>query len=124
MRLLLAVTAIFEGVTALALVLLPGAVARLLLGPPLDTPGAVVARLTGCALFALAFICWSARNDAGLVADRVVAAMLFYNAAAVFLLAYARLGLGMTGIGIVPGILAHVALTVWCGVCLRASRRA
>lgn len=122
MRLLLAVIAVFESIAACALVLSPSAGAGLLLGAPLDEPAAVfVARLTGCALFALAFICWTAREDAGRTARRIVAAMLAYNAAAGALLVYAHLGLGLTGVAMGPALLAHAALGAWCGVCLRST---
>jgi hypothetical protein len=122
MRLLLTFIAVFESIAALALVLSPSAAARFLLGAPLDEPASVfVARLTGCALFALAFICWAARVDASRTTRRIVAAMLVYNAAAGALLVHAHLGLGLTGVAMGPALLAHAAIGVWCVVCLRST---
>jgi hypothetical protein len=64
---------------------------------------------------------WLARNDQqSRVWAGPVAAMLFYNIAVATLLAYARLGLGLSGIGLWPTFALHVILALCCIiVCLR-----
>ena len=124
MKNLLTVTAGIEAATGLALLGLPSLVVSLLLGGSLDTPAAlVVARVTGAALLSLGVACWSARNDEkSRAAVGVVTAMLMYNVAAVAVLAYAGIGLGLSGIGLWPAVLLHAALAAWCIACLRTKR--
>jgi hypothetical protein len=121
MRTLLIVTALLEAATGLALAASPSRVVSLLIGSPLDTrQGSVVGRLSGTALLTLGLVCWLARNDQhSRVTAGPVAAMLFYNVAAATLLAYARLGLGLSGIGLWPAVVLHAALALWCIACLR-----
>jgi hypothetical protein len=117
MKILLSVTALLEAATGFALAASPSLLVSLLIGSPLDTrSGSLVGRLAGIALLTLALVCWLARNDqhAG-----PVAAMLFYNVAVAILLAYARLGLGLSGIGLWPTVALHAALALWCIACLR-----
>jgi hypothetical protein len=124
MKTLLIVTAVVEAATGLALLGLPSLVVSLLLGGSLDTPAAlVVARVTGAALLSLGVACWLARNDEkSRAAVGVVTAMLMYNVAAVAVLAYASIGLGLSGIGLWPAVLLHAALAAWCIACLRNKR--
>ena len=69
------------------------------------------------------------RRRAGLHATRpafkrtegLVAAMLLYNIAVGGLLSYARVALGMSGVGLLPAVIAHSALAGWC-VALLASQ--
>jgi hypothetical protein len=120
MRTLLIVTALLEAATGFALAASPSRVVSLLIGSPLDTrPGSLVGRLAGTALLTLGLICWLARNDQqSRVTAGPVAAMLFYNVAAATLLAYARMGLGLSGIGLWPAVVIHAALALWCITCL------
>jgi hypothetical protein len=124
MKNLLTVTAGIEAATGLALLGLPSLVVSLLLGGSLDTPAAlVVARVTGAALLSLGAACWLARNDAqSRAAVGVVTAMLMYSVAAVAVLAYAGIGLGLSSIGLWPAVLLHAALAAWCIACLRTKR--
>jgi len=124
MKNLLTVTAGIEAATGLALLGLPSLVVSLLLGGSLDTPAAlVVARVTGAALLSLGVACWLARNDEkSRAAVGVVTAMLMYNVAAVAVLVYAGIGLGLSGIGLWPAVLLHAALAAWCIACLGNKR--
>ena len=116
MKTLHTVTAVIEAGAGLALGCSPSAVVALLLGTGLDTSAAVVlGRLAGAALLALGVACWLARGDAESRAARgLVAAMLLYNLAAVALLAFAGVGLGLHGVAWWPAVILHAAMTVWC----------
>ena len=75
------------------------------------------------ALLALGLPCWRARDDAGSrAAQGLAAAMLLDNVAAVAVLVFAGLGLKLPDTGLLPAVGSHVALTLWCGVCLRSTK--
>ena len=95
-----------QGLAGAALVLLPKLSISLLLGSPPETSVAfIVTRAVGVALLSLSAAYWLARNDSQSAAARgLVIAMLLYNGAFIFLLGYARIGLGLNGIGLFPGI--------------------
>lgn len=114
-------TALLEIGAGLALLLLPSQFASLALGAPLESPAALtVARVGGSGLIALAIACWLARDDSISPATRaLIAAMLFYNFAAVAVLAYAGLGLHMHGVALWPAVIAHALMGLWCGAVLR-----
>jgi hypothetical protein len=124
LKTLLAITAVIEAGTGIALAVAPSLVVLSLLGSPLDSPaGLVIGRVLGAALFALGTACWLARNDAtGRSAAGLIVAILLYNIATVSLLVYARIGSGMSGIGLWPAAILHAALAVWCVVRLRIAR--
>ncbi len=121
MRSLLAITAVLETATGVALLAMPALLVSILLRAPLDLPaGAVVGRVGGAALVALGFVCWRARQDEhSQSAIGVVIALSFYNVAAVAILAYAWLGEGLGGIVLWMAVFAHAALATWCIACLR-----
>jgi hypothetical protein len=121
MRTLLIVTALLEAPAGFALVASPSLLVSLLIGSPLDTSsGSLVGRLAGVALLTLVLVCWLARNDQqSRVTAGPVTPMLFYNVAVATLLVYARLSLGLSGIGLWPTVALHAALALWCIACLR-----
>ena len=121
MKTLLMLTALLEAATGLALSLSPALPVSFLLGTVLDTPGGLpLARVAGAALLSLGVACWLARDDRQSRATRgIVAAMVVYDVAAVTVLVHARLGLGLSGIGLWPAVLLHLTLAVWCIACLR-----
>ena len=120
MKRLLIATAALESVTGLALLAVPAMVVSVLLGAMLDTPaGLVAARVAGAALLALGLACWLSSGDHRSRAARgVVAAMLLYNATAVAVLLWARIGLKLSGAGLWPAVVLHAALTGWCVACV------
>ena len=124
MKKLFMVTAIIEITTGIALLAVPALLASILLGGDLSTSaGLVVARLAGAALLSLGVACWFGSRDArSRAAVGIVAAMLLYNLAAVAVLVYASVGLGLSGIGLWPAAVLHLALAVWCIACHRTRR--
>ena len=124
MRLFLSVTGVFEVATGIALAATPSLFAELLAGAALEEPAALaIARLAGLALIALGGACWLARNDRGGPAGHaLLAAMTFYNATVIVLLAVMALGEGLAGPLLWPGLAAHVALGGWCARELAATQ--
>ncbi|MEN6441541.1 MAG: hypothetical protein ABFD97_23505 [Syntrophobacter sp.] len=125
MRPLLIVSAILEGMVGAALILIPATTITVLLGAPPHTPvGLAVTRGCGVALLSLGAAYWLARNETqSAVARGLVIAMLLYNGAFILILGHARIGLELNGIGLWPGIVLHVALVIWCVICLRREPR-
>lgn len=119
---LLVVSAAVEVGAGVALLAAPLVIVGLLIGSTLDSPTALaVTRLAGAALVTLALVCWFASRDPrSRAASGVVAAMLFYNAAAVGILMYVALGIGETGVGTWPAIVLHAALAAWCLASVRS----
>ena len=103
MKKVLALVAVAEAATGLALLIVPTLVGRLLLGEELIGIAIPIARVAGIALIALGVACWPGMALAG---------MFTYSVAVTVYLAY----LGFTGIstGILlwPAVVLHVILTV------------
>ena len=96
---LLAIAAVAEGVTGLALLLSPSVVAAALLRSGLDAAGVVIGRLAGAGLLSLGIACWSARSTSSAPASVGVAwAVLVYNVAACATLAGAAAALAGDGL--------------------------
>ena len=100
---LLALAAIAEGATGVALIVVPSLVGRLLLGAELSGVTGVVGRVAGMALVALAIACWPGPPRVG---------MLIYSGAVALYLAYAGLALGFAGILLWPAVVLHAILTI------------
>jgi hypothetical protein len=113
MKSFLTLTAFFEAATGIALMAIPATIVPFLLGIPFDDDRLhVLSGITGVALVALAFLCWSFK-DAGKQAIPVVKALLFYNVSAGLLLLYGGLVLNLSGIGLWPAAIIHVILAIW-----------
>ena len=124
MKNLLVITGVVEFGTGLVLVAIPSALIMLLLGSQLDTPvGLTVARVGGVALLAIGTACWLARLEGHSGAARgLVGALVIYNAGIVAVLVYAGLALGLSGVGLWPVVVVHVAMTAWCITSLLGGR--
>jgi hypothetical protein len=116
MKKLLITTALIESATGLILVSFPSVVAALLFGSSLDSPVALtVARVAGVALISLGTACWLARNDKqGKAVKGLVTAMTVYNIGVIIAFIYGAIILGLSGIGLWPVVLVHLAMAVWC----------
>src|SRR6478752_210686 len=118
MKSLLTITALIEGVTGLALAIMPSFVVSILLGTSLtDISAILIARLAGVALTTIAIACWLSRNTTQSAV--MVKAMLGYNVFSIVLLVYAVLVKQISGPGLWPAVLLHFGLLVWCLSSLR-----
>jgi hypothetical protein len=99
----LAVAAVAEAATGLALLAAPGLVVRLLLGVELAGAGVPVARVAGIALVGLGLACWPGPPRIG---------MLAYGAGVALYLGY--LGVIGPGVGLLqwPAVAVHALLTL------------
>jgi len=125
MKILLIVKSAVEVSAGLAFALFPSMLVSLLLGSPLDGPvGTVIGRIAGVALLTLGIACWLARNDGQSTGTTgLIVALLFYDAAVVLIFLLARLAVGLSGIGLWPGVVLHSGLGIWSFLCLRKFSR-
>lgn len=80
----------------------------------------LIARVAGTALLAIALMCGLAAQDAGSPELRaMLAGVLLYELAVALALGYAGIGLHLAGVLLWPAVLAHLALAIWCVLCLR-----
>jgi hypothetical protein len=107
-RTLLAVAAVVEAVTGLALIIQPALVVRLLLGGDISGAGLAVGRVAGVGLLSLGVACWP-RAEATLPALR---AMLTYNLLVAAYLGYLRFGSELAGMLLLPVVALHGALAI------------
>ena len=122
MKRLLTLTAVIEAGTGLALIAVPAIVVQLLLGVEIYGASIPLGRVAGAALLALGVACWLAQSDAQSCAARGLAsAMLLYNLCTVVILGAAGAWSQTAGVALWPAVIIHVAMTVWCGACLRRS---
>jgi hypothetical protein len=103
MKKLLALTAVAEAATGVALIVVPSLVGRLLLGAELAGVSIPVARMLGIVLLALG-VCCSPGSTA-------VCGMLTYGALVTVYLAYLGLVGGFAGILLWPAVVVHALLT-------------
>jgi hypothetical protein len=102
MRRILALAAVGEIATGLALLLVPSLVGKLLLGEDLTGVAVPVARVAGIALIGLGIACWPGTPIVG---------MLIYSAAVALYLAYVGFAGGFGGMLLWPAAVLHVTLT-------------
>jgi len=116
MKKLLITTAIIESATGLILVSYPSVIAALLFGSSLDSSAALsVARVAGVALISLGIACWLGRDEKHSKAvNGLVTSMTVYNIGVITVFIYAAISLELSGIGLWPVVLVHLAMTVWC----------
>ena len=111
MKRLLALAAVLETVTGLALMIEPTVVARLLLGADVSGAGAAVGRVAGFALVSLGLACWPGRD----LASRdvlAVRAMLTYNLLVTCYLIVLGIGGQFVGVLLWPAAVIHGLLTL------------
>jgi hypothetical protein len=102
MRRVLALAAVGEIATGLALLLVPSLVGQLLLGEQMTGVAIPVARVAGIALIGLGIACWPGTPLMG---------MLIYSAAVALYLAYVGFAGGFGGLLLWPAVVLHVLLT-------------
>jgi hypothetical protein len=105
---LLAVAAIVEAATGLALILQPALVVRLLLGGDISGAGLALGRVTGISLLSLGLACWL-RAESTVPALR---AMLTYNLLVTAYLAYLALGGELIAKLLLPVLALHGVFTL------------
>ena len=114
-RKILAFTAVVEAGTALALMIDPSIVARLLLGAELADVETVLGRCFGITLLALALACWPGRQR-GDGASPAVRGMSTYNALIALYLAWLSIVGHRGGLLLWPAVALHAVvalLLVW-----------
>jgi hypothetical protein len=104
-------TAIIEGLTGLACIIIPGTVALLLFQADLNAPiGTLFAMIAGSAILALAIASWLVRkNKDNAVMSKV---LIFYNLLIALVLLYGVLALGFKGVVLWGVIIFHLFQTV------------
>ena len=122
--LLLATGAVLEIPVGLGLLVIPSALASLLLGAPLEGPGLVIARLAGGGLLGLGVACWFARSTPTVRASLGVAgALLVYNIVACVTLALVQPGSAgralSLGAAVLHGLLAAGLLAAFTAQLLK-----
>jgi hypothetical protein len=108
---LLAVAAVIEAATGLALMIDPSLVTRLLLGDGVSGAGAALGRVGGFALLSLGLACWPGPESAGANSPSL-RALLTYNLLATLYLAYLGIGGRFVGSLLWPAVAIHAVLTL------------
>jgi hypothetical protein len=99
----LALAAVGEAATGIALLVAPALVGKLLLGAELTGDAAMVARVAGIALIGLGVACWPGTPRLG---------MLAYSTGVTTYLAYLGLSGAASGLLLWPAVVLHVILSV------------
>lgn len=107
MKKLLAVAAVAEVVTGMALLVVPSLVVKLLFGAGIAEIGGVTSRFAGLALIALGVACWPFGS-----APRALYGMFTYSSLATLGLLYLALGGKWNGPVLWPAVVLHALLTL------------
>ena len=107
MKKLLAVAAVAEVVTGMALLVVPSLVVKLLFGAGIAEIGVVTSRFAGLALIALGVACWPFGS-----APRALYGMFTYSSLATLGLLYLALGGKWNGPLLWPAVVLHALLTL------------
>ncbi len=110
MKKLLALAAVSEAATGVALIIVPSLVGRLLLGAELTGVSIPVARVAGIALIALGLACWPGSEATG-SPTRALRAMLCYSLLITLYLAYLGIRGEWVGVLLWPAVAIHAILT-------------
>ena len=122
MNRLLALTALIEAATGLALLVVPSVVVKLLLGAEISGTAIPLGRVASVALLALGVACWLAGGDIqSRAAKGLIVAMLMYNLGVASILAVAGIHSQMIGIALWPAVILHIAMGFWCVLRLKQS---
>jgi len=112
MKRFLALTAILEGITGIALIAIPNSIILFLLGKPTNGPeGKITAMLVGGAIASLAVICWIMRENPSL--QKLVKGMLFFNGVFIAIAIYGVFWCGITNPGLWFVIVFHSVFLGW-----------
>jgi hypothetical protein len=114
-KIVLAVAAVCEAATGLALLAYPPIVIRLLLGAEISGVGEVASRFAGIALIGLGVACWPSGS-----AYQALHGMLTYGALAALYLTYVGFRGQGAGVLLWPAVAVHAILII---LLLRALRR-
>lgn len=118
MNLFLKVTAIFEAITGLGLILFPKMVIELLFLSAIKETGAImVAMIAGAAILSIAFICFLTTGNSKVYP--LIQTLLFYNIIVVAIALYGIIHFAIEGIGVKLIICFHSVLALWSLLILR-----
>jgi hypothetical protein len=119
MNLFLKVTAIFEGLTGLFLIIAPHIFIQILFLSKLGEASAIfIVRIAGAALFSLALLCWYTKDSITLL----LKILLFYNITAVIIAIYSIFNFSLKGIGVEVIICFHLLFALWNMLDLKKQR--
>jgi len=110
MNRLLALSALLEAATGLALMAFPSVVVRLLIGSEISGAGVPVGRVAGIALLSLGCACWPGRQVEG--GSQALRAMLAYNGLVTIYLAYLGFAEHLGGPLLWPAVSVHAVMTL------------
>lgn len=112
MNLFLKVTAIFEAITGLVLILFPKMVLELLfLSVTKETGAIMMAMIAGAALLSIAFLCVLTTEKSKIYS--LIQTLLFYNIIVVAIALYGIIHLSIQGFGVKLIICFHSLLALW-----------
>jgi hypothetical protein len=110
MKLFLKVTAVFEGLTGLALIFAPQLVIQMLFLSSLEeTGGIIIARIGGAAILIIALLCWMTKE----IFLLLIKLLLIYNIFVILITLYSLWDYGIQRSGLVIILLFHFVFAIW-----------